>query len=117
MNLSVSRLNGHGRFLRSIVSILGLLQGGEFVTARARATIQGASGVSLIDPPLNPQPERLKGSRFTTPEDLGAFAQKFDEGVKRLFSSDQATQYVKFGGPRDNDPGYGVRAGRLTLTG
>ena len=59
----------------------------------------------------------LKDSRFDTPQDLAAFCQKFDEGVKKLFSSDQAPQCVKFGGPRDNDPKYGVKAGRLMLTG
>jgi hypothetical protein len=59
----------------------------------------------------------LKGSKFDTPEDLAAFAQKFDEGVKRVFSNDQAAQYVRFGSPRDNDPKCGVRGGRLTLTG
>ena len=65
---------------------------------------------------LNLQPGRLRGSKFDTPEDLAAFAQKFDEGVKKVFSNDQPSQYVKFGSPRDNDPKYGIRAGRLTLT-
>ena len=66
---------------------------------------------------LNPQPEQLKGSKFDTPEDLAAFAQKFDEGVKRVFSSDKVSQYVKFGSPRDTDPKCGIKAGRLALTG
>jgi hypothetical protein len=44
-------------------------------------------------------------------------SQKFDEGVKRVFSNDQAAQYVKFGLSRDNDPRCGIKAGRLTLTG
>ncbi|KAF9650931.1 hypothetical protein BDM02DRAFT_3163995 [Thelephora ganbajun] len=78
-----------------------LLQGGEFVTARARAVVQ----------------EKLRGSKFNTSDDLEAFSQKFDEGVKRVFSSDQVAQNVKFGSPRDNDPEYGIKAGRLTLTG
>ena len=75
------------------------------------------SNVLLTDRLLNPQSERLKGSGFDTPEDLTAFAQKFDEGVKRVFSNDQAPQYVRFGGLRDNDPKCGIKAGRLTLTG
>jgi hypothetical protein len=62
-------------------------------------------------------PEKLRGSKFNTPEDLAAFSQKFDEGVKMVFSSDKAAQYVKFGSLRDNDPQYGIKAGRLTLTG
>jgi hypothetical protein len=66
---------------------------------------------------LTPQPEKWRGSKFNTPEDLAAFAQRFDEGVKKVFSDDRTAQRVKFGSPRDNDPEYGIRAGRLTLTG
>ena len=65
----------------------------------------------------NPWPGKLRGSKFDTPEDLDVFAQKFDEGVKRVFSNDQAPQYVKFGSLRDNDANRGIRAGRLALTG
>ena len=75
------------------------------------------SNVLLVGRLLNPQPGKLKGSKFDTPEDLDAFAQKFDEGVKRVFSNDQAVQHVKFGSPRDHDPDCGIKAGRLTLTG
>ena len=67
----------------------------------------------------NPQPEKLKYSKFNTPEDLTAFSQRFDEGVKKVFSMSNShmDQHVKFGSPRDNDPNYGIRVGRLTLTG
>ena len=75
------------------------------------------SSIPSADRSLNPQPEQLRGSKFDTPEDLAAFAQKFDEGVKRVFSSDKVSQYVKFGSPRDTDPKCGIKAGRLTLTG
>jgi hypothetical protein len=70
----------------------------------------------LVAPP-QPSPEKLKNSRFDTPEDIAAFAQKFDEGLKRIFSDDTGAQYVKFGSPRDNVPGHGIKAGKLTLTG
>jgi len=59
----------------------------------------------------------LKGSQFDSPENLETFAQKFDEGVKRIFSNDKISQYVKFGTQKDTDPNCGIRAGRLTLTG
>jgi hypothetical protein len=59
----------------------------------------------------------LRGSKFDTPEDLAAFSQKFDEGVKKVFSDVETPQRVKFGSPRDNDPDYGIKAGKLTLTG
>jgi len=68
---------------------------------------------------LNTQPEELKHSKFNTPEDLASFSRKFDEGVKKIFSTSNshADQHVKFGSPRDNDPDYGIKAGRITLTG
>jgi hypothetical protein len=66
---------------------------------------------------LSPEPEKLRGSKFNTPDDLAAFSQKFDEGVKRVFSNDKAVQYVKFGSPRETDLKCGVKAGRLMLTG
>ena len=75
------------------------------------------SNVPPRDGVLNLELEKLRGSKFDTPEDLAAFSQKFDEGVKRVFSNDKAVQYVKFGGPRDTDPKCGVKAGRLALTG
>jgi len=59
----------------------------------------------------------LRGSKFNTSEDLDAFSQRFDEGVKRAFSDDQASQYVKIGFPKDHDPEHGIRAGKLLLTG
>lgn len=96
----------------------GLLQGGEFVTARAREAVSGRFKSSLsVTFPTERQPEKLKKSKFNTPEDLSAFAQKFDEGLKRVFSDDSGAQFVKFGSPRDNDPKHGIKAGKLTLTG
>lgn len=62
-------------------------------------------------------PEKLKISKFNTQEDLAAFTQKFDKGLKMVFSSDKGAQYVKFGSLRDNDPKHGIKAGKLMLTG
>ena len=63
------------------------------------------------------QPEKLKTSKFNTSEDISTFAQKFDEGLKRVFSDDRGAQYVKFGTMRDNDPQHGIKSGKLMLTG
>ena len=62
-------------------------------------------------------PEKLRESVFNTTADMEAFAQKFDEGLKRVFSTDVGAQYIKFGSPRDNLPEHGIKGGRLTLTG
>ena len=77
------------------------------------------SNIMLTPPGTEPLPEKLQRSRFNTPEDLASFSQRFDEGVKKVFSTSNSTSdhYVRFGSPRDNDPSYGIRAGRLTLTG
>ncbi|KAF9783214.1 hypothetical protein BJ322DRAFT_1110093 [Thelephora terrestris] len=56
-------------------------------------------------------------SRFNTSEDIAAFAQKFDEGLKYIFSDDNQTNYVRFGSPRDNDPRIGVKGGRKAVSG
>ena len=59
----------------------------------------------------------LQGSKFNNPDHLDAFSQRFDEGVKRVFSDNLKSQYVKFGTSKDNDPSFGIKAGRLMLTG
>ena len=50
-------------------------------------------------------------------EGAAAFAQKFDEDLKRVFSDDNAMQFVKCGTPRGNNPTHGVKGGKLALTG
>jgi len=93
---------------------------------RARYSKGDSDGTRCVPTPfrhtrqsLNSQPDKLKYSKFDTPEDLAAFSQKFDEGVKKVFSSSNALtdQFVKFGSPRDNDPNCGIKSGRLSLTG
>ena len=63
------------------------------------------------------EPEKLKKSRFNTPEDIAMFTNRFDEGLKRVFSDDSGAKYVKFRLPRDNDPAHGVKGGKLMLKG
>jgi hypothetical protein len=72
---------------------------------------------SSVPFPFQLRPERLRKSKFNTPEDIAAFAQKFDEGTKRVFSNDEGLQYIKFGSLRDNDPQHGIKAGKMMLTG
>ncbi|KAF9783759.1 hypothetical protein BJ322DRAFT_1109608 [Thelephora terrestris] len=78
-----------------------LYQGGEIVTARATEMVKGA----------------WSGSKLNTSWNLEMFSQRFDEGLKRVFSDDHGSQYVKFGTPKENDPSCGIKAGRLALTG
>ena len=77
------------------------------------------SDIPPTDQFLNPQPEKLKYSKFNTPDDIAEFSQKFDEGLKMVFSTSNShkDQYIKFGSPRDNDPKCGIKAGKLSLAG
>ena len=118
MNPSVSRILRRDK--PPIMPTLGMVQGGELVTVRATARVKGAHNIMpQAFRSLTQQLEKLRNSRFDTTEDLESFSQKFDEGVKKVFSISNSTsdQYVKFGSPRDNDLSCGIRAGRLALTG
>ena len=77
------------------------------------------SDIPLTDQSPNPQLEKLKYSKFNTPDDIAAFSQKFDEGLKKIFSTSNShkDQFIKFGSLRDNDPKCGIKAGKLSLAG
>lgn len=80
--------------------------------------VQSGSGYcSPIALPVKQQLDKLGTSKFNTSEDISEFAQKFDEGLKRVFSGDKGIQWVKFGSPRDSDPQHGIKAGKLMLPG
>jgi len=98
----------------------GFYQGGEIVTARVRAYAEGKLGilsstcflVLFFSPP-----ERFKNSKFDNDQDLAAFTESFDAGLKRTFSNNSKPQFVKFGSLRDTDGHCGVKYGRLSLQG
>jgi len=119
-NPSVCQRNrdGSGIFLIPNPFILGLYQGGEFVTARATAAVQGAfSHPSYKRLNHSTYSGMLKGSRLDTTENLETFSQKFDAGVKKAFSESQRIQYhVKFCSLRDTDTCSGIKAGKIVLT-
>jgi hypothetical protein len=79
----------------------GIFAGSVFVGRRARAFFE----------------EKLKNSRYGTPDSLDHIAKRFDETTKRLFRNTKETQFVHFGSPLDKDPAVGIRAGQLKLTG
>ena len=59
----------------------------------------------------------FKNSRFDNEQDLAAFTESFDTGLKWVFADNSKPQFVKFGSPRDNDPRYNVKTGKLRLSG
>ncbi|KAI0926081.1 hypothetical protein AcV5_008643 [Taiwanofungus camphoratus] len=75
--------------------------GSVFVSRRARAFFE----------------EKLKTSKYGTPDSLDHITKRFDETTKRLFRDNKELQFVPFGSPLDKDFTVGIRGGQLKLTG
>ena len=60
---------------------------------------------------------KLKKSKFDNEQDLAAFTESFDTGLKEAFSDNNKPQFVKFGSLRDNDARCSVKSRKLSLTG
>ncbi|KAF8917493.1 hypothetical protein CPB85DRAFT_1374267 [Mucidula mucida] len=78
-----------------------IFAGSVFVSRRARQLLE----------------EKLKNSKYGTPETLDHITKRFDETTKRLFRVKTQTQFIAFGSPLDKDPAAGIRSGQLKLTG
>ncbi|KAH9960802.1 hypothetical protein BC827DRAFT_1260617 [Russula dissimulans] len=78
-----------------------IFAGSVFVSRRARAFFE----------------DKLRGSKYGTPDSLEHITKRFDETTKRLFRDKKEPQYVQFGSPLDKDPSVGIRQGQLKLTG
>jgi hypothetical protein len=61
--------------------------------------------------------QKLEGSKYGTAGMLDHIAKRFDETTKRLFRSRTENQYILFGSRLDKDPNFGIRNGKLKLTG
>ncbi|CAL1716267.1 unnamed protein product [Somion occarium] len=75
--------------------------GSVFVSRRARAFFE----------------EKLRNSKYGTPDSLDHITKRFDETTKRLFRDNKEMQFVPFGSPLDKDQAAGIRVGQLKLTG
>ncbi|PFH48902.1 hypothetical protein AMATHDRAFT_64343 [Amanita thiersii Skay4041] len=78
-----------------------LFQGSIFVTTRAHAFLK----------------EKLSGSRYDQPAELDLMRSSFDKTTKISFKSTSKSYFVRFGGTRDNDPDFDIRAGSVKLSG
>ena len=88
------------------------------MTSRARAYAEGKVDViSCLTPALFSLIVRFKNSAFDNGQDLAAFTESFDTGLKTVFSGNSKPQFVKFGSLRDNDARCGVKSGKLSLPG
>ncbi|KIY67289.1 hypothetical protein CYLTODRAFT_461554 [Cylindrobasidium torrendii FP15055 ss-10] len=61
--------------------------------------------------------EKLKNSKYGTPDAIDHITKRFDETTKRLFRDKKSPQFIAFGSPLDKDPSVGIRNGQLKLTG
>jgi len=88
------------------------------VTARARTYAEGKleiiSGACFLI--LSP-PAKFKNSKFDNDQDLTAFTESFDTGLKEIFSDSSKLQFVRFGSWSDNDARCDVRGGKFCLQG
>lgn len=66
---------------------------------------------------LTSSSEKLKNSKYGTPDAVDHITKKFDETTKRLFRDKNDLQFIPFGSPLDKDPSVGIRGGQLKLTG
>lgn len=78
-----------------------IFAGSVFVSRRARAFLE----------------EKLKNSKYGTPDSLDHITRRFDETTKRLFRDKKDTQFIPFGSPLDKDLSVGIRGGQLKLSG
>ncbi|KAJ7030408.1 hypothetical protein C8F04DRAFT_961737 [Mycena alexandri] len=78
-----------------------IFAGSVFVSRRARRFLE----------------EKLKSSKYGSPEAVEHITKRFDETTKRLFRDDRTLQFISFGSPLDKDPNVGIRGGQLKLTG
>lgn len=61
--------------------------------------------------------EKLRHSRYGSPDSLDHITKRFDETTKRLFRDRNEMQFVPFGSTLDKDQTVGIRGGQLKLTG
>ncbi|KAI5116259.1 hypothetical protein M0805_008164, partial [Coniferiporia weirii] len=61
--------------------------------------------------------EKLRSSKYGSPDTLDHITKRFDETTKRLFRDSHDAQYIPFGSPLDKDLKAGIRGGQLKLDG
>lgn len=61
--------------------------------------------------------DKLKGSKYGSPDSVEHITKRFDEDAKRRFRSKKEESWVKFGSPLDKDTAVGIKAGQMKLSG
>lgn len=84
--------------------------GGQESSWRVCRTITSFDGAHL-------ESEKLKTSKYGSPDSIDHITKRFDETTKRLFRDKNDIQWVPFGSPLDKDMAVGIRGGSLKLSG
>ncbi|KAG1739210.1 uncharacterized protein EDB91DRAFT_1053992 [Suillus paluster] len=82
-------------------AVTRIFAGSVFVSRRAREFLE----------------EKLRGSKYGTPDSIDHITKRFDETTKRLFRDKKELQFIPFGSPLDKDASAGIRGGQLKLNG
>ncbi|KAF8632112.1 hypothetical protein AX15_002043 [Amanita polypyramis BW_CC] len=88
-----------GRF-REVAPAECLLQGSFFVSQRAQAFLT----------------EKLRKSKYGTPEDIEVMTRYFDETTKPAYKGSLKPSFIRFG-RRENDPDFDIRSGSIVIDG
>ncbi|KAG8777654.1 hypothetical protein FRC15_011216 [Serendipita sp. 397] len=81
----------------------------------ASACVQ-AGGVFVDRAMQNVLEGKLSTSNYGDAETIAIMVRQFELKTKRIFDGSQISNIINFGTPRDNDKGYGIVKGKLTLT-
>lgn len=97
---------------------LGVLEGSEIITKRAREYLTGRDPVLiLISLLLMAWIDKLKGSKYGSEDTINEIVKAFDSRNKRVFRSETETVYLPFGMVSMKDPAFGIVGGKLKLAG
>ncbi|KAK2462910.1 hypothetical protein APHAL10511_005108 [Amanita phalloides] len=61
--------------------------------------------------------EKLRGSSYSSPDDIATMTQFFDKKTKTSFKAPSKPSFIKFGRATENEPDFDIRAGSIKLTG
>lgn len=61
--------------------------------------------------------EKLKGSKYGSDEQIKQISDRFDETTKKTFRSPEDVCLIAFGTTMDKDVEYGIRSGKLKISG
>lgn len=112
----------HNQF-KSDVFMPDCLDGSTFVSLRAKGFFKGGYRFKHrkenihYERELTKMLDKLRGSRFGSDAHIDQLTERFDETLKKTFRSKTDVCLVPFGSATDKDIEFGIRSGKLKLSG